>query len=159
MFCAILGGVEEEAHGIWTQLQQRDWVDPDLDLGWIMEKLAQDWEPWSVLARDRSSDTGPVQARLSTGPRPDQVLVDRLRTLARAPYEATPWPDPPNVDLGRLADDYERTTGHHLEFTWEWEAYPQAGFWSVMVSNTKSSTRKTMPGKRRSSPRLVVPEQ
>jgi hypothetical protein len=127
-------GVDQEARGIWAELQQRDWVNPDLDLDWIMEKLAHNWDHWELLARDRDTDTSPVGVRLITGPRPDQDLVERLRDLARAPYEAMPWPDPPNVDLGRLVDDYERTTGHHLEFTWEWEAYPHAGFWSVMVS-------------------------
>jgi hypothetical protein len=45
-----------------------------------------------------------------------------------------PRPDHPSIDLGRLAADYERATGHHLDFTWEYEAYPHAGFWSVMVS-------------------------
>jgi hypothetical protein len=41
--------VEEEARGIWAELQQRDWVNPDLDLDWIMEKLAHNWEPWELL--------------------------------------------------------------------------------------------------------------
>jgi hypothetical protein len=85
------GGVDEEARWIWAELQQRDWVNPDLDLDEVMEKLAPQ-------------------------------------------CEAMPWPDHPNIDLGRIAADYERTTRHHLDFTWEYEAYPHAGFWSVMIS-------------------------
>lgn len=126
--------MEEEARRIWAELKQRDWVNSDLGLDDVMEKLAHNWEPWELLARDRNTDNSPFQARLISGPRPDQDLIERLRALARAPYEAMPWPDPPNVDLGRLAADYEHTTGHHLEFSWEWEAFPHGGFWSVMVS-------------------------
>jgi hypothetical protein len=128
------GGVDEEARRIWAELRQRDWVNPDLDLDEVMEKLAHNWEPWELLAREHDTDHGPIQVRVIRGPRPDQELIDRLRALARAPYEAMPWPDHPNIDLARLAADYERTTGHYLEFAWEYEAYPHAGFWSVMIS-------------------------
>jgi hypothetical protein len=126
--------VDEEARRIWAELQQRDWVNPDLAFDEVMERLAHDWEPWELLARDRDTDISPLHVRLFRGPRSDEELVDRLRALARAPYEAMPWPDPPNVDLGRLAADYERTTGHRVDFSWEWEAYPHGGFWSVMIS-------------------------
>jgi len=64
--------VEDEARGIWAQLQQRDWVNPDLDLDWVMEKLAHNREPWELLARDRDTDSGPVGVWLITGPRSDQ---------------------------------------------------------------------------------------
>jgi hypothetical protein len=40
VFCVMLGGVEEEAERVWAELQQRDWVNPDLDLSDVMEKLA-----------------------------------------------------------------------------------------------------------------------
>ena len=45
-----------------------------------------------------------------------------------------PWPDHPNIDLERLAADYERTTGHHLEFTWEYEVYPSGILGVLMIS-------------------------
>jgi hypothetical protein len=109
-------------------------VNPDLDLSDIMQKLAHNWDPWSLLARHRVVDTGPIHVELISGPRPDESLVERSRALARAPYDEMPWPDPPDIGLERLAADYQRTTGHHLEFTWEYEAYPHAGFWSVIVS-------------------------
>jgi hypothetical protein len=134
VFCVMLGGVEEEAERVWAELQQRDWVNPDLDLSDVMEKLAHNWDPWSLLAPDRVTDTAPIHVEIPSGPRPDQNLVERLRALARAPYDEMPWPDPPEIGLARLAADYERATGHHLAFTWEYEAYPHAGFWSVMVS-------------------------
>jgi hypothetical protein len=84
-----------------------------------MEALANNCEPWELLARDRVTDSSPLQVRIIRGHRPDEELIDRLQALARAPYEAMPWPDPPNVDLWRLAADYERTTGHHVEFSWD----------------------------------------
>ena len=99
LFCVMLGGVEE-ARRVWAELQQRDWVNPGVDLEEIMEKLAHNWDPWSVLARYRDTDTSPIQARFLSGPRPDQELIERLRTAARAPYEEMPWPDPPRCRPG-----------------------------------------------------------
>lgn len=126
--------MDEEAEHVWGELQQRDWVNPDLDLGDVMEKLAYSWDPWSLLARERVSNPGPLRFDILSGPWQDKKLVERLRVLARAPYDEAPWPDPPQIGLERLAADYERTTGHHLSFTWEYEAYPDAGHWIVMVS-------------------------
>jgi hypothetical protein len=101
-----------------------------------MERLANNWEPWAFLARDGNAtmDSSPVQAWIVRSPRPDQELIDRLRELARAPYEAMPWPEAPNVDLGRLAADYFRMIGRRVEFSWVWEAYPHEGFRHVEVS-------------------------
>ncbi len=69
MFCVMLGGVEEEAQRVWAELQQRDWVNPDLDLSDVMEKLAHNWDPWSLLARHRVIDTGPIHVQIISGPR------------------------------------------------------------------------------------------
>ncbi len=69
VFCVMLGGVEEEAQRVWAELQQRDWVNPDLDLSDVMEKLAHNWDPWSLLARHRVIDTGPIHVQIISGPR------------------------------------------------------------------------------------------
>jgi hypothetical protein len=58
------GGVDEEARRIWAELQQRDWVSPDLTLDEVMEKLAYNWEPWELLGREHETDDSPIQVRI-----------------------------------------------------------------------------------------------
>ena len=76
-----------------------------------------------VIARHRP-DVGGM--RLSER---DGRLLAELTALARAPYETTPWPEPPAIELGRLVSDFDRTTGRRLELQLRWENGPGGGIW------------------------------
>ena len=76
------------------------------------------------VARDRHKAQSFV--RFSPG---DAELLKELTAIARAPYLAMDWPDPPNVDPSRIVADFERTTGKRLVLKWRWDQYPDRGFW------------------------------
>ena len=90
----------------------------------MMAGLAEGQSPVSLIARDRHQASFGV--RFSPG---DAELLKELTAIARAPYLAMAWPDPPNVDLSRVIMDFERTTGRSLVFEWRWEQYPDEGSW------------------------------
>jgi len=70
----------------------------------------------ALIARDehfvggRDAGPGPLHTQVVRIPAEGHRLVEELRRIARAPYLAMPWPEPPNVDLSRLVADFERTT-------------------------------------------------
>ena len=106
------------------ELKSRDWVDPSVDYDTVMERLAAGRPTVSLIARDRHHASFGV--RFSPG---DAELLKELAAIARAPYLAMAWPNPPNVDLGRIIVDFERTTGRHLELKCRWEQFPDGGHW------------------------------
>jgi hypothetical protein len=59
----------------------------------------------------------------------DSRLLAELTAIARGPYEAVPWPEPPDVQLDRLVADFSRTTGRRLELQLRWENEPAGGMW------------------------------
>lgn len=132
-------GEEEDgsakARELWGRLIRKPWVNPDADFDLVMSKMAIEHSVDELLVSPEWAARSPYRHPLSPIPLGDRYLIDELRALARAPWEAVPWPDPPpNVDLHRLAADYGRTTGNQVEFSWHWDQYPYGGFWSVEVS-------------------------
>ena len=123
-----------EARRVWQRLIAKPWVNPHADFDDVMSKLAANWSVEELLVNPEWTARSPYRPPMSPIPPGDRYMIDELRALARQAWEEMPWPDPPKVDLGRLAADYERTTGCHLAFSREYEAYPDGGFWSVMVS-------------------------
>jgi hypothetical protein len=109
---------------ILAELRRSEWVDPDVGFDAMMAGLAQGQSAVSLIARDRRQASFFV--RFSPG---DAELLKELTAIARAPYLAMAWPDPPNVDLSRIIMDFERTTGRSLVLEWRWEQYPDEGFW------------------------------
>lgn len=114
----------ERAEAILAVLQHRDWVDPTVNLDAVIAGLAEGRPAISLLARDRHS--AQFFVRFSPG---DAELLEELAAIARAPYLAMDWPDPPSVDLSRIVSDFERTTGRRLLLEWRWEQYPDGGYW------------------------------
>ena len=104
----------EEGRRILAELQQSDWVDQLLDYDTVISGLASGHGPLA-LARDRPAVGG---WRLSEH---DSQLLAKLTAVARAPYEAAPWPEPPGVELERLVSDFDRTTGRRLGLQLRWD--------------------------------------
>lgn len=114
----------ERGQAILAELGRREWVDPDVGLGAVMAGLAEGQSAVSLIARDRQ--LGSFFVTFSSG---DAELLKELTAIARVPYQAMAWPDPPNVDLRRIIMDFQRTTGRSLVLEWRWEQYPDEGFW------------------------------
>jgi hypothetical protein len=113
---------------------RKPWANPEADFDDVMSKLAIDHWVDLLLVSPEWIARSPYRPPHSPIPPGDRYMIDELRALARAPWEAAPWPDPPNVNLDRLSADYERTTGRRVDFSWRYELYPYGGFWSVDVS-------------------------
>jgi hypothetical protein len=122
--CASYHDLVERAQAILAELQRRQWVDPAVGCDAVMAGLAEGRSAVSLLARDRHQASFLV--RFSPG---DAELVRELTAIARGPYLAMVWPDPPNVDLSRIVVDFERTAGMRLVLEWRWEQYPDDGYW------------------------------
>jgi hypothetical protein len=114
----------ERGRSILAKLKQRPWVDPEVDFDTVMAGLAEGQPAARLIARARHDATFGVI--FAPG---DAALLDELIEIARAPYRAVAWPDPPDVQVSRIIADFERTTGRTLALAWRWEQYPDDGFW------------------------------
>jgi hypothetical protein len=120
-----------EARQLWDRLIGKPWANPRADFDDVMSKLAANWWVDELLVSPEWAAKSPYRPPLSPIPPGDRYMIDELRALARQPFEEMPWPDPPEVDLERLASDYERSTGQRVGFAWHWDQLPYGGFWQV----------------------------
>jgi hypothetical protein len=124
----------EDARQIWDRLISKPWARGDANLDQVMAELADFHSIEHLIVSDDWRAKTPYKPPLSPIPPGDRYLIEELSRRARAPYEAMSWPEPPDIDLGRLGADFERTTGRHLELAWQREQLPEIGFWHVEVS-------------------------
>jgi hypothetical protein len=124
-----------EARRVWNQLLREPWVDPKADFDTVMARLAGNDSVMALIARDeqfidgRDTTAGAFHSELVVIPAGGHRLVEELHDIARAPYVAMPWPDPPGIPTERLVADWESTTGRTVEFDWRWEPRPDGASW------------------------------